>query len=128
MNNEEVFKKLLDLLNDDLAFYADMMKEVSREMIKEEFTKYPVFIAHQHEVKVGEPILLRADYARDFNINASTLEELTEKNLIMPERVDDFKASYKNPNKFMCVLFITTAGAHFVFAPYAIKKTDNDIT
>jgi hypothetical protein len=125
MQNQEIFKKLLDLLNDDLAFYADMIKEVSTEMIKENFTKYPVFIAHQHVVSVGEPILLREDYARDFSINASTLEELVSKKLVLSYKKEEFIANYKNAKEFMCVLLVTAAGAHFVFAPYKIKANKN---
>ena len=123
MENEEIIKKLLELLREDLLFYNDMIKEVSNDMIKEGFTKYPVFIAHQHEVKVGEPILLIQDYARDFNINASTLEELVERKLVLPERESDFKANYKNPKEFICILLITVIGAHFIYVPYKQKKS-----
>lgn len=122
MQNQEIFEKLLKVLKDDLKFYAEMIKEVSTEMIKGKFTQFPVFVAHQHEVKLGEPILLKEDYARDFSVNASTLEELTEKKLILPEKVNEFKTSYKNPNEFMCVLLITVAGAHFIYIPYKIKS------
>jgi hypothetical protein len=76
MENSSALQKLLELLREDLKFYSPMIKEVALEMVKEGFTKYPVFVAHQHQVKLGEPILLREDYARDFSIHASTLEEL----------------------------------------------------
>ncbi len=122
MENEDITKKLLELLSDDLVFYSDMIKEVALDMMKEGYTKFPVFIAHQHEVKVGEPILLFGDYARDFNINASTLEELIERKLVLPERVADFKSNYKNPKEFICILLITVIGAHFIYVPYKQKK------
>lgn len=125
MQNQEVFKKLLDVLHADLAFYSGMIKEVSKDMVKEGFTNYPVFVAHQHEVKLGEPILLKDDYARDFNINATTLEELIEKKLVLNERIDEFKTNFKSPDKFMCVLLVTVAGAHFIFAPFTLKTTSN---
>lgn len=122
MENDEIIKKLLELLREDLIFYSDMIKEVATDMMKQGYTQYPVFIAHQHEVKVGEPILLFADYARDFNINASTVEELLERKLILPEREADFKANYKNPKEFICILLITVIGAHFIYVPYKQKK------
>lgn len=125
MQNPEIFKKLLDLLKADLAFYSGMIKEVSNDMIAGGFTKFPVFVAHQHEVKVGETILIKDDYARDFNINATTLEELVQKKLILPEKENEFKQNYKNPKQFMCVLLITVAGAHFIFAPYKLKSENN---
>ncbi len=99
-----------------------MIKEVAIDMVKEGFTQYPVFIAHQHEVKLGEPILLKEDYARDFSIHATTLEELCEKKLVLPEREAEFKANYKNYKEQMCILLITAAGAHFIYVPYAKSK------
>jgi hypothetical protein len=123
MEKEEILKKLLEVLEDDLGFYGPMIKEVSLEMVKESFTQYPVFVAHQHEVKLGEPILLKEDYAREFSINATTLEELKDRKLVLPERETDFKANYKNPKEFMCILFITPGDARFIYAPYK-KKTN----
>jgi hypothetical protein len=73
-------------------------------------------------VKLGEAILLKEDYARDFSIHATTLEEMVEKNLVLPERVDEFKRNYKNPKEQMCIFLITAAGASFVFAPYSKQK------
>jgi len=123
MEKEDILKKLLEVLEDDLGFYSPMIKEVSVEMVKEDFTQYPVFVAHQHEVKLGEPILLKEDYAREFSINATTLEELKDRKLVLPERETDFKANYKNPREFMCILFITPGDARFIYAPY--KKKSN---
>jgi hypothetical protein len=123
MEKEEILKKLLEVLEDDLGFYGPMVKEVSVEMVKEDFTQYPVFVAHQHAVKLGEPILLKEDYAREFSINATTLEELKDRKLVLPEREADFKANYKNPKEFMCILFITPGDARFIYAPYK-KKTN----
>jgi hypothetical protein len=118
MENSSALQKLLELLREDLKFYSPMIKEVALEMVKEGFTKYPVFVAHQHQVKLGEPILLREDYARDFSIHASTLEELVEKKLVLQEREQEFIHNFKNPKEQMCILLITAAGAHFIYVPY----------
>jgi len=119
---DEILSKLLEILKEDIAFYKDMIKDVSKEMISNSYTAYPVFVAHQHEVKLGELILNANDYARNFNINATTMEELIEKKLILPENVDAFKKTYKNPAKFMCILLVTVAGANFIFTPFTTKK------
>lgn len=118
MENSTALQKLLELLREDLKFYSPMIKEVALDMVKEGFTKYPVFVAHQHQVKLGEPILLREDYARDFSIHASTLEELVEKKLVLQEREQEFISNFKNPKEQMCILLITAAGAHFIYVPY----------
>ncbi|MFY8189604.1 MAG: hypothetical protein ACOVK9_01460 [Bacteroidia bacterium] len=122
MEKEDILKKLLEVLEDDLGFYSPMIKEVSLEMVKEGFTQYPIFVAHQHEVKLGEAILLKEDYAREFSINATTLEELKERKLVLPEREADFIVNYKNAKEFMCILFVTPEEARFIYAPYKKKK------
>ena len=121
MDQQQIFNKLLDSLQDDLAFYAPMIKEVAIEMMKEKFTAYPIFIAHQHEVKIGELILAKEDFARDFSINATTLESVVEAKIILPERKADFIHNFQNPKTTMCILLVLVSGAHFIFVPYAIK-------
>lgn len=118
MNTEEVLKKLLDTLKDDLDFYNDLLKELAIDIMAEGFSKYPVFVAHQHEVKLGEMVLDHKEYARDYSINATTIEELLEKKLIAADKENDFKQAYKDPRKFMCILFVRTDGANFIFMPY----------
>ncbi len=122
MEKEDILKKLLDILAEDLDFYSPMIKEVATDMMKEDFTQYPIFVAHQHEVKLGEPILLREDYAREFSIHATTLEELVTIKLILPERENDFKLNYKSPKEFMCTLLLAPSEARFVYVPYKQKK------
>lgn len=124
MNREEIFKKLLEVLKEDLRFYAPMIREVSQDMIKEGYTQYPVFVAHQHQVSLGEPILLREDYAREFSIHATTLEELIEKKLVLEDRKDDFIRNYKSPKEQMCILLITPQEASFIYVPYKLKGTE----
>jgi hypothetical protein len=123
MTNEEVLKKLLDTLKDDLDFYNDLLKELAVDIMAEGFSKFPVFVAHQHEVKLGEMVLDHKEYARDYSINATTIEELLEKKLIAADKENDFKQTYKDPRKFMCILFVRPDGANFIFMPY--KKNNN---
>jgi hypothetical protein len=115
---EEEFNKLIDSLNIDLKVYDEMIKEVSADMIVEEFTQYPIFIATEHEVKMGELILEKDDHAATFNIYATTLEEMVEKKLVLETKKAEFIKTYKDPKKFMCVMLLTPSIASFVFVPY----------
>lgn len=123
---EEDFSKILDALKEDLKFYNDMIREVSADMIGEGFSKYPVFIATEHEVKLGELILAKQDYARDFNIYATTLEELVEKKLILDQKKNEFMSTVKDPRKCMSILLLTSETASFVFVPYNRKGKVSD--
>lgn len=108
----------LKSLEADLKFYNESLKEVAIEIISEGISVYPIFVAHQHEVKLGEVILDKNDLNTDWSIHASTIEEFIEKGLILPDKQDKFRKQYKDAYQFMCVFVIVPEGANFVFFPY----------
>ena len=118
---EEKKKKAspLESLEVDLKFLNDSIREIAVEIMVEGLSKYPIFIAHQHEVALGEMIFDRHELNLDWNIQASTLEEFIERGVIKKELKERFMDTYKNPNKFMCVFVVVPEGANFVFFPYA---------
>jgi len=108
----------LKSLEADLKFYSDSLKEVGIEIMVEGISEFPIFVAHQHEVKLGEPILDRKELNTGWSIHASTIEEFSEKGLIQPDKKEKFIKQYKDPYKFMCVFVIVPEGANFIFFPY----------
>lgn len=108
-------------LEKDLAFYAESIKEVSVEIMVEGISTSPIFVAHQHEVKLGEMILNREELNTNWTIQASTLEEFIEKGVIKPEKKEHFLKNYKKPEEFMCVFVVVPEGANFIFYPYPTK-------
>lgn len=117
-DNKKSKESPLKSLETDLKFYNESIKEVAREIILEGISEFPIFIAHQHEVKLGEPILDHNELNTEWSIHASTLEEFTEKGLIEPDKKDRFLKQFKDPHKFMCLFVIVPEGANFVFFPY----------
>lgn len=107
----------LKSLETDLVLFSDSIKEVAEEILVE-LSKYPIFIAHQHEVRIGELIVDKEELSTDWNIHASTLEEFVEKGIVNSERKEFFIQNYKDPSKFMCVFVVVPEGANFVFYPY----------
>lgn len=105
-------------LERDLKFFDDSIREVATEIMMEGLSEYPIFIAHQHEIQLGEVILDRHDLHSTWSIHASTLEEFLERGVIKKELRERFVDTYKNPNKFICVFVIVPEGANFVFVPY----------
>lgn len=118
MMTEELLKSYLNTLTLDLNLYKDSIREVSEDIIREGYSRYPVFIAHQEEVKLGEVILDKDELGTGFTIQASTLEELVERKVVLPANVEKFKQAYKDPALQCCILLITAYGAQFVFVPY----------
>ncbi len=121
MHNQ--LKVSLELLKDDLEFYNNMLKEVSDDILKEGFSEYPVFIAHQDEIKIGDLLLEASEYNRSYNISATVLEDLLEKGVIEQHKSDEFKKAYKNPKENMCILLVIPEGISIIFMPYQKKKT-----
>jgi hypothetical protein len=108
----------LKSLESDLKFYSDSIKEVSTEIMVEGISLYPIFIAHQHKVSIGEPILDKDELNTEWTIHASTLEEFLEKSIILPDKKENFIRHFKNADDFMCVFVVVPEGANFVFFPY----------
>lgn len=113
----------LKSLQKDLDFYSDSIREVAVEIVAEGLSAYPIFIAHQHKVALGELILNHHELATEWSIHASTLEEFVERGVVKEERKPHFIKRYKKPEDYMCLFVIVPAGANFVFYPY--QKSDS---
>ena len=96
----------LKSLKVDLDFYADSIKEIAVEIMAEGLSAYPIFIAHQHEVSMGELILDKNELATSWSVHASTLEEFVERGIVKEDRKARFIKHYKKPEDFMCVFVI----------------------
>jgi hypothetical protein len=105
-------------LERDLKYFNESIKEVSEEIMNEGLSSYPIFIAHQHELSIGELILDRHDLNSEWSIHASTLEEFVERDVIKPVLKERFVKSYKDPYEYMCVFVVVPEGANFVYFPY----------
>ncbi|TSJ43872.1 hypothetical protein FO440_06720 [Mucilaginibacter corticis] len=105
-------------LRRDLKMFSESIHEVAVEIMVEGLSKYPIFVAHQHELKLGELILDRLELGSDWSIHASTLEEFLEVGIVKAELKKRFIENYKNPKDFMCVFVVVPEGANFVFVPY----------
>lgn len=108
----------LKSLEIDLRLYSESIREVAVEIMVEGLSAYPIFVAHQHEVALGELILDKTDLNTEWSIHASTLEEFVEKGIIKPILQQRFIDNYKNAHEYMCVFAIVPEGANFVFFPY----------
>ncbi len=118
-NSEENKKESpLVSLEKDLKFFNESIREVAVEIMVEGLSSYPIFIAHQHELNLGEVILDRQDLNTEWSIHASTLEEFVEKGIIKEILKERFIQSYKNPHDFMCVFVVVPEGANFIYYPY----------
>jgi hypothetical protein len=118
-NNQGKKDSPLASLEVDLKLFNESIREVAVEIMVEGLSSYPIFIAHQHDLALGEVILDRHDLNSEWTIHASTLEEFMERGVIKKELKQRFIDTYKSPKNFMCVFVVVPEGANFVFFPYA---------
>jgi hypothetical protein len=110
---------LLESLQSDLRYYADYLRGLSREMLDSGVSKYPVYIAYQDgEVKLGRPILLRNSLGTSWNISASVLEELVQRQVVRQDKIQTFIHNYKDPEEYLCVFVASHYGPGFVYFPF----------
>ncbi|MGO1521806.1 MAG: hypothetical protein ACTHZ1_06400 [Sphingobacterium sp.] len=105
-------------LKSDLDFYKESIQEVSAELMAEGYTMYPIFVAHQHQVDVGEMILNREELNTRWSVQVSSLEEFLEKGIIKEDKKERFIKQFKPAKDFMCVFVVVPEGANFVFYPF----------
>lgn len=105
-------------LTTDLELFKEPIMEVSREVLKKGISKYPVYIAHQMEINLGENILHKDELSTSWSINATIAEELIEKKIISEDKAGMFKQVFKDPREYICIFLITTNDANFIFVPF----------
>jgi hypothetical protein len=108
----------LQELNQNLNIYKESIREISEEIINNQVSKYPVFIASREETNLGKQIIDKEELALEWSINASTLEEFVRRKIVLENKLDAFKKSYKDPKKFLCVFALLTENAGFIYLPY----------
>src|SRR5436190_10872674 len=96
----------LNTLKTDLNFYSETLKEVTEDILKNEVSKYPIFIAHYNEIEIGEVIVNRDEVQTNWSVNVTTLEEMIERGIISKNRKEEFIKVYKDPMTNLCVFVI----------------------
>lgn len=86
-------------------------------IVNENVSNYPIFVVHQQMVEVGIPVIDKAKHGGNWSVNASTLEEFSTKNLIHPDKLDEFRKVFKPVKEQLCLFVLSEIGATFVFLP-----------
>lgn len=107
----------LKKLEADLQLLKEGIVEVQTDMIKEGFTEFPIFIAHQGDIDIGELVFAHEEYETSYSLNVTTSENLLELGILNKEKLPDFKEAYGDQTLQTCVLWIHGSGIRFIFFP-----------
>lgn len=100
----------------EIAPWLGVMGRLADQVRDEDISRYPIFVVHPATVELGLPIVEKGERSR-WSIHVSTLEEFHVKGLIQPERIDEFRRVYKDPDEQLCLFILSDLGAQFVFMP-----------
>ncbi|HMT52128.1 MAG TPA: hypothetical protein PKD16_00970 [Saprospiraceae bacterium] len=103
-------------LEKELSPYKKILAQASDVILDEGVSKYPIFVIHQQEMDMGV-LLIQAGIKFRWSVNASTLEEFVTKEIIFHEKAQEFIATYKDPEIYLCLFVLSELGAQFVFLP-----------
>ncbi len=104
-------------LHDELNGYRPTLAQAADLIIDQNVSNYPIFVVHQITVDIGINIVDRQPVEGSWSVNASTLEEFVAKQIIAPEKLDDFKTLYKSHGADLCLFVLSELGAKFIFLP-----------
>lgn len=119
-------EKELKALQEELAEFSGQLLEITRELLKERVTEFPIFIAHQSDVFIGEIIVDLKEYEVPFSLSVSTIEEFVETGLIQKDKLIAFREAFGNPVNNMCVFWVHGDNARYILFPFAGRNTDKD--
>jgi len=116
-NDPELNGKYLGTISADFVKVADSIKEASYQIRKAGF-EFPIFTVCKIFQPIGQMLIDRKDMGLDWNYFASYLNEFVQRELVMPDKEEDFKKTYKDPDEYCCLFVLDEEFTNFVYIPY----------
>ncbi len=104
-------------LERELKTYREILDKASRAMRDNDVSEYPIFVAHKQEIELGIKLIEAREGKYIWSINISSLEEFVAKSVILPEKIEQFREVYKDPDAQLCIFVLSELGASFVYIP-----------
>lgn len=104
-------------LEEELKPYREILGKAADAVVTQEVSDYPIFVVHQQIMDMGIQIIEKDNGLKKWSVNVSSLEEFVTKQIIQPERVENFKSVYKDPEVSLCLFVLSELGASFIFIP-----------
>jgi DNA polymerase III delta prime subunit len=117
-NDPELNGKYLGTITTDFAVVSDTLKEASYELRSRKISGYPIFPISRMELPIGKLLLAKEEIATQWDFNFSFLDEFVQRGIIEEDKVEDFKATYKDPDEYCCLFVVDLEFTNFVFIPY----------
>ena len=93
------------IIENEMKKYKPLLSKAADLIIEKEGTHYPIFVVHKQEIALGVPLIDRIKMNVNWSVNASSLEEFVNKDLVFENKKEAFINAYKDPKTHIC-LFI----------------------
>ncbi len=110
-------QEILSTLEGDVKLVKDAIKETLTEIIKQGFSNYPIFIAHQQAIAIADKVIDKEVFNTSFHFSASTLEVMVAKGIIVEEKKEAMEAKLNEAKDAVCILLLHPDVMKFVFYP-----------
>ena len=117
-NNPELDGKYLGTITQDFVKISNQLKEASYQVRKRGFSEYPIFPICREFQPVGQMLYPKEAFDIGWNIYITYLDEFLQRELIDPQKSDDFKNNYKNPDEFCCLFVVDGSFTSFIYVPF----------
>ncbi|AKP52126.1 hypothetical protein [Cyclobacterium amurskyense] len=117
-NDPELNGKYLGTISSDFIKISENLKEAAYQVRKRKFSEYPIFPISKEEQPIGQLFLSRKEKAIDWNYYITYLDEFIQRKLIKEDGIEQFKASYKDPDEFCCLFVVDEEFTKFLYIPY----------
>lgn len=119
MNNDpELDGKYLGTISGDFIKIADTLKEAAYQIRARGFSDHPIFPICHEQQPIGQLLIDRQLAGTSWNYYASYLDEFVQRGLIDENKLEAFKAAFKNPDEYCCLFVVDRSFTKFVFIPY----------
>lgn len=116
-NDPELNGKYLGTISQDFVKVSDTLKEASYQIRKAGF-EFPIFPITKEQLPIGQVLIPGGPLNLQWNYYASYLDEFLQRELVAPDKEEEFKNAYKDPDEFCCLFVVDDGFASFVYIPF----------
>jgi hypothetical protein len=117
-NDPELNGKYLGTISSDFVKVADNLKEASYQVRKRGFSDHPIFPVSKAEIPIGQLLIGRGEATNDWNYYITYVDEFVQRKLIDADKVEAFRATYKDADEYCCLFVVDEDFTKFLFIPY----------
>ena len=123
-NDPDLDPKYLGTITQDFAVVSNILKESAYQVKKRGFSDYPIFPVSKTPLPIGQLLLARDELALEWNYYITYLDEFVQRELIVPEKIEEFQVTFKDPDEFACLFVVDGNFTRYVFIPYPEEGMD----